>query len=344
MGPNISADGVRSLKSWFKPLTREEIELERLLKFQDSRTRTEGSVELEKEVHRMNTQRIDLPISNDTSVADLVDDNSASAEKVIVIHDNDNVFKAFDKILNPEEMVLHSNIEPSITIARGKKRKRPDNWQTIAEYYMVNRSVRGTIKLFNLSHLNESVAHWTTTFGRWLKDHQANKSTFQYGRMPVYGTDIDNKLADVVREFNNNAVPITDSTLRLQLIALLQTYERQDILDRIAPNDSDVSKEKDLRFGNQWAHRFYVRHNFSTTTKMRDERSSADYEEPTTVMTELEAVAVTENIDVSPPTLIGGGSGNNNDNGGQETLTNLNVKIIGTDITSSDNEEESKFI
>ncbi len=72
--------GVRSLKSWFKPLTREEIELKQLLLFQDSRTRVEESVEFEKEVNRISTEAtqivIDLSESNDhTSVVDLVVDS-----------------------------------------------------------------------------------------------------------------------------------------------------------------------------------------------------------------------------------------------------------------------------
>ncbi len=134
---------------------------------------------------------------SNTSVVDLVVDNSSEKE-VIVVLETDNVFKAFDNMLNPE-MVLHTNLEPSIP---GIKRKRPANWQTIAEYYMVYRSVRGTIKFFELSYLNESIPYWTTTFGRWMKDYQANKSHLQYGREPVYGTEIDDKLANIVRDYN----------------------------------------------------------------------------------------------------------------------------------------------
>ena len=243
----------------------------------------EGSVEFEKEVNRISTEAtqivIDLSESNDNaSVVDLVVDNSSEKE-VIVVLETENVFKAFNNMLNPE-MVLHTNLEPSIPVSRGIKRKRPANWQTIAEYYMVYRSVRGTIKFFELSYLNESIPYWTTTFGRWMKDYQANKSHLQYGREPDYGTEIDEKLANIVRDYNKNAVLLTDMILRLQLIALLTTFERQDILDRIAPNDSEVSKERDLRFAKRWAHRLYKRHKFPSrvaTTKMRDELP-ADYE------------------------------------------------------------------
>ena len=96
--------GVRSLKSWFKPLTREEIELKHLLLFQDSRMRVEESVEFEKKVNRIIPTEatqivIDLSESNDhTSVVDLVVENSSEKE-VIVVLDNDNVFKAFDNML-----------------------------------------------------------------------------------------------------------------------------------------------------------------------------------------------------------------------------------------------------
>ena len=57
--------------------------------------------------------------------------------------------------------------------------------------------------------------------------------------------------------------------------------KRTDILDRIADSDESTSKLKKYRFTDQWAFRFYKRHNLRsrvTTTKMRD-KVPAKYEE-----------------------------------------------------------------
>ena len=64
-----------------------------------------------------------------------------------------------------------------------------------------------------------------TLANKGLSSQQITLSVWSYS---FYGTDIDDKLADIVREYNKHAVPLTDMILRLQLISLLQTFERQE--------------------------------------------------------------------------------------------------------------------
>lgn len=116
--------------------------------------------------------------------------------------------------------------------------------------------------------------HWVTTILRWIKDLDSTKETVQYSRQPVYGETIDKQLVRVVQSYNDHAVPMTNMILRIQLITLLQSNERTDILDAIANSDEPLSKEKKYRFSNAWAQRFFIRHNLKSrvaTTKMREE-------------------------------------------------------------------------
>ena len=80
--------------------------------------------------------------------------------------------------------------------------------------------------------------------------------TMELGRKPVYGEKIDKQLVKVVQNYNEHAVPMTNMILRIQLITLLQSNGRTDILDAIADSDEPLSKEKKYRFSDSWAQRF----------------------------------------------------------------------------------------
>jgi hypothetical protein len=54
---------------------------------------------------------------------------------------------------------------------------------------------------------------------------------------------------------------MTNMILRIQLIALLAVQKRSDILDAIANSDESLSLVKKYRFSDQWALRFFKRHN-----------------------------------------------------------------------------------
>ena len=122
---------------------------------------------------------------------------------------------------------------------------------------------------------NKDHHYWRTMFGRWQKDMVKGKLLHQCGaRVPPYGTKIDLQLVDTVKSYNDHAVPMTNMILRIQLIALLIVEKRLDILDAIADTDESLTGLKKYRFSDQWALRFFKRHNLRSrvaTTKMREE-------------------------------------------------------------------------
>ena len=206
------------------------------------------------------------------------DDDVVEIENVHLSSGGDSVFTALDTLIGPSS-ILCSNKQPH---GGGKHRasrimhRRPDNWRLIADYYKVYRNIVATIKQFGLrTHdMRKPQMYWVTTIGRWMKDVDDKKELWEYGRRPVYGVPIDNQLLAIVKNYNNHAVPMTNMILRIQLLTLLQSSGQTNILDAIADSEEPLSKEKKYRFGDQWAIRFYNRHNLSSrvaTTKMREE-------------------------------------------------------------------------
>ena len=116
------------------------------------------------------------------------------------------------------------------------------------------------MKKFNLAQLNPNVEYWSVLLHRWKKDLKCGKENKKSGRCPVYGWEIDNKLAAAVEKYNLYGVPLTDHILKLTLLDILKIEDRQDILNRICPDDEDITISKgdasQLRFGKKWAHRF----------------------------------------------------------------------------------------
>ena len=142
--------------------------------------------------------------------------------------------------------------------------KRPDNWKEIIDHYITwGNHPRITIKKFGLD-ISKGVYYWTRNFCRWTKDLKNNKEVNYSGRCSIIGTQIDEELAAVVREYNKHGIPMTNLILRCALIGLLKTHKRNDLLERMVSNEeeNDVKNSK-LRFGKEWCQRFYRRHDFS---------------------------------------------------------------------------------
>ena len=57
---------------------------------------------------------------------------------------------------------------------------------------------------------------------------------------------------------------MTDMILRLCLIDLLHKRGKDDIINKIANDMDEISKDKPFRLGKKWAQRFYARHNFKS--------------------------------------------------------------------------------
>ena len=118
---------------------------------------------------------------------------------------------------------------------------RPANWTDIVEHYRAYKSVRSTMKMYHLAEMNANYQTWCVALCRWAKDIKDGKTEKKPGRSPVYGFEIDNQLAAVVKRYNLNGVPMTDHILKLTLMEILKTANRQDILERICPDNEDLT-------------------------------------------------------------------------------------------------------
>lgn len=130
---------------------------------------------------------------------------------------------------------------------------------------------------FPISTQTQSIGERHCLAGK--KDFLLNRNP-KSGRAPCYGKQIDDELTDVVCRYNKHGVPVGDSILRCNPITILTKEGRNDILNRIVPDNEDLTAADQLRFGKEWAKRFYRRHKLRSrlaTTKMRDE-VPADYE------------------------------------------------------------------
>jgi hypothetical protein len=186
----------------------------------------------------------------------------------------DSIFSALDIALGPSPVVFSSQQGHCKKRDIREYNSRPSNWTEIARYYKIHRNASGTIFHFGLKTNKDfqTKQYWITTFGRWAKDCDTEKWLQQSGRLPVYGTKIDKQLVDVVQNYADHAVPMTNLMLRMHLITLLTDDNRTDILDAIAEPEESLTKTKKYRFTDQWALRFYRRHKLSSrvaTTKLQ---------------------------------------------------------------------------
>ena len=244
------------ITSYFSPVSRDVMEQQELQRFQLSRK----SEELKKSLSEAVTSKV---IRNRDQLC--VDDNVPL------------VFAEVVDSLYP--MVTQSSIQTPSTTAKQQLR-RPHNWQEIAECFITQNKLRHTMYRFDLTSINPDAQYWRTTINRWAKDLKIGK-TDTTTRPPDYGVGIDNELADVVRNYGNHGVPITNFILRLNLISILKKNNRADILSLIVDDNTDTVPKGHYRFGTGWAQRFYQRHNFASrvaSTKMRNE-TPKDYEE-----------------------------------------------------------------
>ena len=283
----IIMSGVKPITSYFKVITKDQLELSELqLDTQSSRNYRTLSLQTAITNTTLSTKvydaYVDLTKADDLPAQE--DFVNVEEDDVVAIDDNDDtvveveglgdsIFSALDSVLGPTPLVF-SNTQPASNKKRSRSyNNRPDNWSEIADYYRLHRTVSGTIFHFKL-HVDKGEktrSYWTTTFGRWMKDAAKQKWTCSRGQVPVYGTKIDQQLLRVVENYSEHAVPITNLMLRHHLLTFLEADERKDILDAIAMPEEPLTNTKKYRFSDQWALRFYRRHNLSTrvaTTKI----------------------------------------------------------------------------
>ena len=94
----------------------------------------------------------------------------------------------------------------------------------------------------------------------------------------MYGKAIDDELANVVRNYNRNGVPMTNFVLRFCLMDIL-VKKLPDLIPKVVSLSQTAGKDQ-YKFGRSWANRFWKRHDLrsrNATTKMRSDLP-ADYQ------------------------------------------------------------------
>ena len=280
------------ITSFFKKATRETKELENLQAVQLSRNRAEEKAKREAEITNISLQL------RRQEVIEIDDDESAD-------HD------AGEVVLNCVQNMLTSSVSVTTSTCETVKRKkrsynpRPANWTDITLDFMTYKNQERTMKKFELNLESDAGAegkmknfqHWNTKLNRWAKQiHTRGDDDFKkIGKLPPYGKAIDDELAEIVRNYNKNGVPITDYILRCCLIELI-SKRRPKFFKRIVEVHATVPKTKPkmYKFAQSWATRFWKRHQLSSrvsTTKMRDDLP-ADYEKKVEVFENLLSLAI----------------------------------------------------
>jgi hypothetical protein len=180
---------------------------------------------------------------------------------------------------------LGNNVEIAkfqVTKPKQIYKKRPPEWQEIAVHYQNYKNIDKTIKAYKLLEINPNVSTWAVTLSRWSKDVNKRK-LINTVRVPVIGEFLDKALADTVDNYFRNGVPMSNLIIKTTLLQLMETHNRQDLLERCNPDDPRNVRGKQwfIRIGDSWCTRFYKRHEFKSrvaTTKMRND-IPADYEE-----------------------------------------------------------------
>ena len=137
----------RPIKSFFAPLTGEQIEHNDLTSAQMARKCHER--EEEKAVA---TRIIASKVNN---MIEIIDDESQEV--------GDNVRDSMESVIHSlgPDVVTNSNVKGIQRLKKNRKR-RPGNWIEIAQHWSVNRKVRSTMEKFDLINLNPSYDYWQT--------------------------------------------------------------------------------------------------------------------------------------------------------------------------------------
>jgi hypothetical protein len=152
---------------------------------------------------------------------------------------------------------------------------RPDCWRVAAEEFRKGSSVSTICNTFP-EMCKDSLGHKAgeecirMRLRRWEKDiaeelrSGTKKEISQGGRVPVYGTAIDQQLLTQVTNRITAGLTIDSEILRMLLLELLGQHHKLGLLKENGGENS---------FRTAWASRFFNRHNLRTriaTTKMRE--------------------------------------------------------------------------
>ena len=150
--------GVKPITSYFKVLTKDELEIEELKESQSSTLSRVISNQSARTCSTLSTKVYDCFIDltkepeeppiipallPDYSSDDDVDDDDNVV--IVVPTVGDSIFSALDRALGPEPVVFSSNQTHCKKRDIREYNSRPVNWAEIADYYKINRNVSGTL-------------------------------------------------------------------------------------------------------------------------------------------------------------------------------------------------------
>jgi hypothetical protein len=232
---------LKPIKSYFAPLTREQIEQNELTSKQAARIRREREEE-KAEAARVVASQVN-------NVIEIIDDDSQEI--------GDNVRDSIEVIIHSlgPDVVTSTNVS---RMPRPKKthKRRPDNWIEIAQHWSVYKKVKSTMDKFDLKNRNPSYDYWQTMLPRWFKELNAGRTNPKIGRSPCVGDEVDKELVKIVEHYNSHGVPVTNLILKLAILDILKKKGRDDILNKIISDDADPEKGK-IKLGKSWFQRFY---------------------------------------------------------------------------------------
>ena len=156
------------------------------------------------------------------------------ASQVIEIIDSDDSRDVGDQVNNTFQVIMTNEVKvtrsQNLTIIKTKRKygTRPNNWKEIAHDFMAYKNQTKTTIKFGLTIYSNDEAeqgknynYWRSTLNKWKKEWPSAHKFEKDGKLPVYGKAIDDKHANVVRNYNRNGVPMTNFVLRFCLIDIL---------------------------------------------------------------------------------------------------------------------------
>ena len=137
---------LKTVKSYFKPLTREQFELRTLQSTQEARLQLEARSSANKSVVAEVIDLVgDAIIIDGDDVGDVV---PAAFEQIIIDLDGEVVPVAFEQII--EDIIPRTSTIIHAPVKRHRNVSRPDNWREIIQHYMVYKNSMSTIAQYGL--------------------------------------------------------------------------------------------------------------------------------------------------------------------------------------------------
>ena len=181
---------LKTIRSYFKVLTREQKEHNALVQQQETRLYAEQQQTASTEVINLIDER------------DIIEGNIGTT----VI----NALEAILIDLEPETCNNHT-----IRVKRHENVKKPDNWRSIAQHFAINNNAKSTITKYELYQLHDDYDYWYQTLRRWkLKASKSDIPESLKGRMSVVGMIIEQELVEVIERYNHHGIPLTNNILR----------------------------------------------------------------------------------------------------------------------------------